>query len=159
MKKPSATTIRNTTPLTALETRAPDPILSCNICGHESAELGAWREHNELDMKLIGAESLVFIGRDHPDCLRQMEAHPRLYAEEMGWPGHLPRLCGPCAFRKGLVCMHPDLRANGGAGLKISMQDPLGAAGVMFACGRGGRRLNYVKHAVTCEGRRLPVLP
>lgn len=144
--------IRNATPLTLLATRAPDPIMSCNICGHEAAELGAWREHDARDKPLIGTESLVFIGNDHPACIKAMEAHPRLYAEEMGWPGHLPRLCGPCTFRQGMACSHPDLRSNGGKGLLITMHDPLRAAGVII-CGRN--RPRYVRHALECPGRKL----
>lgn len=150
-KKPSFAAIAAAVPFSKASTRPTDPITACNICGQASDELSIWREHDERDAPILRSENMIFIGKDHSECLRAMEAHPRLYAEEMGWPGHLPRLCGPCTFRQGFTCSHPDLKANGGKGLLITLHDPLRAAGVICV---KGLRARYVRHALECPGRK-----
>jgi hypothetical protein len=55
-------------------------------------------------------------------CRDVIDHHARLYREVpwgQGAPGHLMLLCGPCAFRDGTHCTHPDLKANGGTGLTL----------------------------------------
>ncbi len=82
-----------------------------------------------------------------PSCsTRIIEPHPRLYyvlpfnepfAGTMG-------LCVSCRLRVGVRCTHPDLKANGGAGLMIQSDTPVPS-----------RRLRqiYVRAAMGCAGR------
>lgn len=153
-KKPSSIAISAATPLTKYPARSHDPITDCNLCGQPSTLLGAWREHDERDVPFESPEALVFIAADHPDCLKVMERHPRLYAEERGDPGHFPRLCGTCPRRSSLACTHPNLRANGGAGLFVVLDDRFRNA---ILCGRGGR-VRPIQHALQCEGHPDPAL-
>lgn len=124
----------------------------CNICGDPSGELGVWRAHDENDRPIESQGALAFIGKDHPECLRRLDQHPRLYAEETGKPGHLPRLCGDCRHRSGFDCSHAKLKKNGGSGLYITLSGAgiaLRRAGVM--CMKGGRV--GPNHAEACEGK------
>lgn len=157
-KKPSAAAIFAELQLSERPERGEDAILVCNICGREvdpsDLPLTLWREHDEHDLPIAGASALVFIGqgRDHASCRRVLEKHSRLYAEAQAQPGHFPSLCGPCVHRGGLACSHPDLKANGGAGLLITL-DGLAS---MIICSRGRRRGCDVpvRNAVRCAGRR-----
>lgn len=149
MKKPTQHQVLAVAPLSEVPERGDDPIRQCNVCGLSSDSLAAWREHDERDLPLDGARFLVFIGKDHPACIKAMDKHPRLYAEVRGEPGTFPRLCGDCSLRRGLECSHPKLRANGGDGLLVNLDDPLHGA---IICGRGGR-ITPVNHALTCEGK------
>lgn len=145
--------IRAAEPLTASPFRGADPLARCNVCGEAAAELRLWRECDEHDQPRPGLEALVFLGRDHPDCHRRLQAHPRLYIEERGEPGHFPRLCGPCAHRQGPACRHPDLRTNGGAGLKVDLSSGF-PRGTICVLTRGGGGLP-TQHAVACAGHQL----
>ncbi|TAL29066.1 MAG: hypothetical protein EPN98_21735 [Phenylobacterium sp.] len=149
-KKPGPAEIAAATPLTKALQRPADPMTACNVCGLDSAELRAWREHDERDQPIEGIGALVFIGGDHPDCIKVMEIHPRLYAEVRGMPGYFPALCGPCVSRSGLACSHPDLKANGGAGLYVTLS---GFAAGAILCGRGGCRTMPTR-ATACVGQR-----
>jgi hypothetical protein len=81
--------------------------------------------------------------------MKQMEKHPRLYADERGLPGSFPRLCGPCVRRKVSSCTSPKLKSNGGAGLLIHFSGING-----HVCGRGGCR-STIGEALTCEDQLL----
>ncbi len=148
-KKPNASAIRSAPPLSSKPWH--DPLIQCNVCGAEADSLTAWRTHDERDQPLEGVDALVFIGRDHPGCIKVMENHPRLFAEERGEPGHFVKLCGGCRNRVGLDCVHPKLKSNGGPGLLVQISDPL--RGVIVCTGRG--RMNVVKHAFACDGQSL----
>lgn len=150
--KPSVTDIRARRPLTA--DRDPDPLECCNVCHLTSKQLGAWREHDEWDKPVPGDGALVFIGQDHPVCLRIMENHPRLYSKEEGLPGWFPLLCGRCRHRDGLACRHPDLRANGGKGLRAEPD-------VVHVCARPRSKSFTGRNWVRCEGfeQVAPVVP
>ncbi len=152
-KKPSAAVIVASAPLSTKPWH--DPLIQCNVCGAETDSLTAWCTHDERDQPIEGNEALVFIGRDHPGCIKIMENHPRLFTEERGEPGHFPKLCGGCRNRVGLECVHPKLKSRGGPGLLVQISDPLRGA---IVCGSRGR-INVVKHAFACEGQTLPGEP
>lgn len=150
-KSPGAAAVRAAVPLSA--GRPGEPLACCGVCGRASDSLGVWREHDEWDRPIDGRAALVFIGRDHPDCLKRMEKHPRLYAEEGGLPGAFPALCGDCPFRRpGLNCGHADLKENGGPGLNVTLSGI--GIGVAFVCIRGrSGPIRPVHHAVACAGK------
>lgn len=118
MGKPDVRAIRAAVPLSASVSRRQ---FVC-ICGRSSDRLALWREHDERDMPIPGNQALVFIAADHADCNKTMRKHPRLYAEQRGDPGSFPTLCGPCTYRQGLGCTHPDLKQNGGQGLLVNLR-------------------------------------
>lgn len=151
MKKPKPQEIAAVDPLTKSPARQVDPILNCNICGLESAKLRAWREHDERDKPIGGTGALVFIGGDHPSCIKAMDKHPRLYSEVRGMPGHFPALCGSCPSRTGLTCSHPDLKANGGPGLHVTLSG-YGADVIICRTGHGCHKMPT--RATFCAGRK-----
>lgn len=144
-KAQKAAAIRAANPLPRRD--ITDPLASCNVCGQPSARLGAWQAHDERDQPMPMPASLVFIGKDHDACQRDLTHHPRLYAEVRGDPGHFPFLCGPCPQRDGLACRHSKLKTNGGPGLlvKLSRMNLFGA----IICPPP----RIVHHAYACEGR------
>lgn len=157
MKKPRATDIRAARPLTRdrLLHAEADPMAACNLCGHGPREpkegplrWAVYREHDESDRPMAGDEALVFLAVQHTRCMQRLEKHPRLYVEERGNPGHFPRLCGPCEWREGTACTHPNLKVNGGSGLHVSI-DYFDA---ILVCTRGARGRPLVRHATRCEG-------
>lgn len=159
MKKPNVAAIRVAVPLSKLPTRPRDPILRCNICGEEPSTMGPgstestmllYREHDEYDKSLDGESARVYVDGSHKACEKALRDHPRLYTLEMGRPGHFPKLCGDCTFRKADACSHPDLKANGGPGLSVTL-DGLGVSVVCLrGPGYGGRP---PVDAVKCAGR------
>jgi hypothetical protein len=147
-KKPNAAEIRRALPLSKYAgASGPDRILRCNLCGGDSEDLRVWREHNERDNP---TDVLVFVGADHEKCSKRLEDHPRLYREETGDPGHFPALCGPCVHREGHGCRHPDLKANGGGGLRVDLTDPM--RGIVCMLGRNGP-IRIPRRALRCAGR------
>jgi hypothetical protein len=151
MKKPAASVIRSTVPLTQRPERGADPLAGhCNVCGlpADPVLLQAWREHDERDLPIHGPDALVYLDSSHKDRKKILDDHPRLYAEDAGTPGAFPKICGPCVNRRGLGCAHPDLRANGGDGLRVQISDPFRGA---ILCGRHGQ-IRPVKHAFGCDG-------
>ncbi len=158
MKKPSASAIRAAVPLTQRPERGADPILVCSVCGRDvdpkDLPSEVWREHDERDKPIAGTDALIFLGQEkaHEACKKLLGAHPRLYSHEMGAPGHFPLLCGPCVHRKGLECTHRDLKANGGAGLKVNTTTwpPF-----TIICIRGVGCTKPIATARECAGREL----
>lgn len=150
--KPTLGDIRARLPISQYKARGTDPIRVCNLCGLAAEQLSAWREHDEHDRPLEGPGRLVFIGvgAEHGACREHLDKHPRLYAEVTGLPGTFPRLCGDCPNRKGFACSHPNLKANGGPGLKVELDNAWAANAII--CGRGGR-IRPVHHALKCEGK------
>lgn len=148
-----AAAIRLSGPLSTIPLSA-DRMACCNVCGRATDALTLWRAHDEHDRPIDGDRALVFLGAggDHDACRKKLEDHPRLFDQGAGHPGCLPALCGPCGYREGLACTHPDLKANGGAGLKIEVS---GLSGVVcFGRGRGGCR-TILQPAVSCAGRAV----
>ena len=165
MKKPSRSAIAQAPTLCSVR-RGTDPIRVCSICGvdvdPDDLPSTIWRECDERDVPLPGDDHILFLGsgKAHEACRKTLNAHPRLYVEETGAPGHFPRLCGPCVFRRfapgpagsrALTCAHPDTKANGGAGLKVMLSDYFRGA---ILCGRNGQ-IVPVKNAMECVGRKL----
>jgi hypothetical protein len=124
------------------------------VCGREDEFLEPWREHDERDAPIAGAAAVVLLGssKDHDACHEVLKRHPRLYAPDMGSPGSFPVLCGPCDHRRGAGCAHPDLKANGGAGLRVVANAPFGR---MILCTRESGCLTPPKVAVTCDGQAV----
>lgn len=140
-------------PLSRWPKRPSDPMAGCNVCGQPAEEFEIFLEHGAGDLpppEFARLSALVFLGIGHRECYKVLEKHPRLYARVRGNPGHFPLLCGPCTNREGLECKHPDLRANGGAGLSVNLSDPLRGA---ILCGSRGR-ITVVTRAMSCVGRR-----
>lgn len=95
---------------------------SCQLCGFTSddiCEFYMWQECDEQDQP-EPYNVLVVCRQDA--CQAIVDRHPRAYRLVpwgQGKPGHLMLLCGPCAWRDGARCTHPDLKANGGEGLQL----------------------------------------
>lgn len=150
MKRPKAP-VDSVPPLSASVERGFDPLNACNLCG-VPGELAALRECDAADRPLPGPAALVFVGVGHKACAKVVKDHPRLYLDTRGEPGSFPKLCGPCTHRRGLACSHPNLKTNGGAGLKVGLG---GIFPGVIICGRGGR-IRPVGVALDCEGQELP---
>lgn len=157
MGKPTAAAIRSAESLTQEAKRFTNERTSiCEVCGvavdPADLPLTVWREHDERDRPIAGTGAIVFLGqgREHAACRKKLDDHPRLYSEESGAPGHFPALCGPCVHRDGLACRHPDLYANGGTGLRITLTR---LAAVI--CTRGAGCHSPIQQAVACEGREV----
>ena len=94
----------------------------CQLCGYASddiCEFYMWQECDEQDQ--LEPYNVLVVCRQ-PACQAKVDQHPRLYRLVpwgQGQPGHFILLCGPCAFREGTHCTHPDLKANGGEGLQL----------------------------------------
>lgn len=98
----------------------------CQGCG-ASAALGEavtlWLEHDERDRPTGTVISVC------ARCERQISPHPRLYDRlqtHQPVPGVMAT-CAGCRFADRLQCTHPDLKANGGPGLMVSVPPPLRA--------------------------------
>ncbi len=150
--KANPAAVRASAPLSILPLSA-DRLARCNVCGKPATIFGVWRAFDEFDRApMPGTRALVFLGDDdeHKECRAKLDAHPRLFKEEIGQPGHFPRLCGPCVHRSGFHCTHPDLKATGGEGLKVELG---GLSGVRcFGRGRGGCQ-TILQRALSCAGR------
>jgi|HubBroStandDraft_5_1064220.scaffolds.fasta_scaffold18407_2 hypothetical protein len=159
MSKPNPERIRAATPLTAL--RGDDTRFCCSLCEDKQlayGDLDAWREHDEHDQPITGPAGIIFIDVNHEACLRKIDRHPRLYVQEDGFPGYFPALCEPCAWRAGLDCTHPSLKANGGDGLKVEMTG--GWPSGVITCSRGGGCAPPPRRSTKCHGfSTLKLLP
>lgn len=153
MSKPNFAAIRTTAPLTTSLFRGVDPLHGCNLCTEAAKSLDLYRECDERDKPIPGDGALLYVGTEHHACHKQITSHPRLYIDAMGLPGSFPTLCGPCVRRIGLACTHPDLKANGGAGLLVNLSG--GPMVGVIVCGRGGCRTSVPRVAKSCAGRRM----
>ena len=128
---------------------------ACYVCRRPAKEYDAHYEADERD-KFADKNPIVFIGRGpgHERCAKALEDHPRLYSKARGNPGSFPRLCGSCTRRvpNTTTCSHPDLLANGGAGLKVDF-DLMAAVVCVRGRGFSGRP---TPTALTCAGQKLP---
>src|SRR6185437_312395 len=126
----------------------------CQSCGWD-CDLARWQECDEFDHKTPTVVVLCL------KCGQELiESHPRLYHRLSHYeplPGSMA-LCGACRCRAGVSCTHPDLRANGGAGLRLTIAKP----NVAFVCGRGsggkqvgGQRTIWPAPASDCAGREV----
>jgi hypothetical protein len=79
-----------------------------------------WWECREDDS--IDPEKILVTCRSKA-CEKVINDHERLYREipwGRGGPGKFMLLCGNCMNREGTQCTHPNLKANGGNGLKVT---------------------------------------
>lgn len=93
----------------------------CQGCGTEGPGLSRWREHDANDSP---TPVVVVLCKRCED--ERIEKHPRLYArlsENEPAPGSMG-LCADCRHRDGTACAHPDLKANGGPGLMLTIPQP-----------------------------------
>jgi hypothetical protein len=121
----------------------------CHICGQRSwGDMQLWRECDDDDYPIAGLGALV-VTCSEKACLSALDAHPRLYIEEQpGQPGHFAPICVDCPWQLGIMCTHPHLRANGGLGLAVTIDNGRG----VFMCGVDGA-VPYPTRATKCEGR------
>jgi hypothetical protein len=98
----------------------------CQLCGSEKSdivEFTMWWECDENDE--IDPEKILVTCRSEA-CGKTIDDHERLYREiswGRGGPGKFMLLCGNCINREGTRCTHPNLRANGGNGLKVTLSN------------------------------------
>jgi hypothetical protein len=144
-------------PWPRLTQSAPVPLSAdgfdaCQLCGGDDASL--WYECDDHDRSELDRVLAVCARRA---CSKIVRDHPRLYvAVERGEPGHFPQLCGPCRHRQGSGCTHADLKANGGAGLTVSLDH---LPGIICSRGRGGGCRTAPYTAVACAGREVEPAP
>lgn len=153
-RKPTLAQVRAARPLSDGYRTEPGKPFACSVCGQPSSKLQFWRECDERDRPI---DRGIFLGGDHRDCRRTLDQHPRLYVHETGDPGFFPRLCGDCKFRhlddiEG-GCTHPDLKMNGGQGLRVDLTDPM--RGVICALGGDGKPVRITREALACVGREV----
>jgi len=149
-------------PRLSVDLTGPKDPDECQACGGQyvlpgdcayRGEFQRWQEHDDNDLP---EPIIVVLCETCSD--RLIEKHPRLYRQLQGfepWPGS-ELICRGCVHRIGVSCRHPDLKANGGTGLHLTMPPP----SVAFMDGtRGGRRAGwretiYLAPGVTdCAGR------
>lgn len=126
--------------------------MQCGTAGELGEELAGWLEHDDADRPTAVAVVLCT-----PCADRIIEKHPRLYRRldrHEPFPGVMPT-CAGCVHQRHPAratsnCAHPDLKANGGAGLRMECPRPFSG----FACGRGyGGPFVLFQGPVTCSGR------
>jgi hypothetical protein len=123
----------------------------CQGCG-SVCDLALWQEHDEQDRP----EPIVIILCERCSK-RTIGPHPRLYAElerNRPWPGAMA-ICDRCRFRDRLRCTHPAAKANGGAGVELTIARPVTAH-----LSRSPRRLSgfvmwWPHPATDCDRREM----
>jgi hypothetical protein len=92
----------------------------CQGCG-AGANLTRWRECDDQDIP----ENIIVV-LCKPCAMLLIEQHPRLYLaldQWEPWPGSMT-VCDDCTHRQGTRCAHPAAKANGGAGVILTMPRP-----------------------------------
>lgn len=119
----------------------------CQACGL-TYDLTYWQEHDSDDQP----EQIIVVLCE-TCAANEIEKHPRLYRQletNEPFPGAMGR------FRDGTRCLHPDLKANGGAGLGITHSVPTRYF-ISYTDKAGRRRgsshLSYVTAPSKCKGR------
>lgn len=80
-----------------------------------------WQEHDHQDKP----ENKIIVLCEVCEK-RLIKPHPRLYEKlqpNQPWPGSMA-ICLDCKFREGIACTHPHAKANGGAGVMITIAKP-----------------------------------
>lgn len=129
------------------EARAPD-LVRCQLCGGGDLPLTVFEQCDEDDQP----EGRLLTACSRRECSRRIKDHPRLYRDVDVRPGAIAALCVDCVHRDGLRCRHPDLRANGGAGLVLTLSSLMGAGVVVCVKGRGCGPLP--RRATACKGQQ-----
>lgn len=127
--------------------------LTCGVCKTtytDKCELNIWAECDSDGKEL---RHLMICKSDA--CQQWIDNAPLLYTEVpwgAGGPGKFTLICGPCKYREGFTCTHPNYTANGGPGLAVDMKtSPLGNITI---CTADGRCIKLPPLAVGCEGLR-----
>ena len=125
----------------------------CQSCGVESLfNFTRWQEHDENDKP----EPIVVV-LCVPCSKRLIEPHPRLYRElqrHEPFPGTLD-LCIQCRHRDGTRCTSPDLLANGGNGVILTIKKPVMAHLKMAKPARSGWHKMWTESASDCKQREV----
>lgn len=123
----------------------------CQSCGNEGTRW--WEECDESDRP-----TKVLVILCTPCEKKLIKPHPRLYCltwTPCPWPGAMA-ICQNCTQRDGLRCTHPDLKANGGAGLLL--QIPKGSpCHLNLGRGRGMFVTMYPYEPRVCAGYQGPL--
>lgn len=141
--------------------RHPDRCQACGADARLGAELTRWQEHDQDD-----APEPIVVVLCVPCAKRLIEKHPRLYRELHAHepvPGSMP-ICVACGWRDGVRCTHPDAKANGGGGLRLTYPRPTpyfwhGRSGPKGGRRTGGRGVVYHGPVTACAGRHVPLPP
>lgn len=127
---------------------------SCQRCRRPFKPLSnaqIWREHDDADQPEPRA---VVLCRKCAEVI--IEKHPRLYSQERNGvplPGVMA-LCDGCDSWKDYGCTHPDLKLNGGEGLKITFPQPT-QAHVNRGRGKSGFMTWWNGPPTKCAGQEL----
>lgn len=137
-------------PRLSRDLRAAEPGV-CAQCA-TARNVTIWREHGDGDQP-----EQIFIPLCRACSDRIIAEHPRLYSEQQKdapMPGAMPTCVG-CSLRAGSNCTSPDLKSNGGPGLKMKFPRPGEAMvdGVDKFGKRFGQRVLFFLGPVTCKGR------
>lgn len=122
---------------------APD---TCRACGSRE-EVACWQEHDDDDRR---APIVVPLCRACSDQV--IGPHPRLYrrlTRHEPFPGAM-ETCLTCQYRWGTTCQHPDLKLNGGAGLRLDSPKPV--TGLACTRGKGCRPFAMYDGPSVCHG-------
>jgi hypothetical protein len=130
----------------------------CQLCGFVSndiCEFCMWFECDDQDK--VEADNILVLCQKK-DCKKVVDSHPRLYVEipwSRGGPGKFMLLCGNCEHRNGTKCKHPQLKENGGPGLKVNFAKTI--ISEAFICFSREDGSSYCLHgdrpATECEGQ------
>lgn len=128
--------------------------LKCQFCGEENQDICHFIMWQTCDEKDVPIQDRMFITCKGDECQKKINNDPRLFIEVpwgAGGPGKFMLLCGNCEHRKEFSCSHPNLKANGGAGLLVKFTPTiLSSISIHFtdgSCSRGGH-----PPATFCEG-------
>lgn len=123
----------------------------CQFCHREHTSVAVWLECDERDQPGM-AVVIACSG-----CVKKhITPHPRLY-KQMDFNQPVPGVmacCTGCAFLRGVLCTSPQLKANGGTGLRVKYAPPR----FSFVDGTiNGRRAGWTARTFPeppmCEGR------
>lgn len=146
-----------TMPRLTSETQPLTNFKKCQLCGFEDddiCEFRLWVECDELDKP--EPRNILVVCR-HEGCRKRIDEHPRLYCEVpwgKGLPGYFVLICGDCKHRVGFGCKHPHLKANGGEGLEVFINNPIGVRAHLCFHDGTGQQFD-TSHAVDCEGLHM----
>lgn len=115
------------------------------VASAEQAVLTTWREHGDGD-----EPECVFFRLCRACSDRIIEPHPRLYSSMAANEPAIGAMecCRACKYRDGLRCQNPDMKANGGPGVAIRVNQ----CGWACSRGKGGGCRPIYDGPPQCEG-------
>ena len=138
--------------LTLAGPRDPRLCQSCGVPHHPGNPLARWLEADSRDAFTVASRVVVLCRRCSD---RTIEPHARLYEplpNGAAFAGCMS-VCIRCNHRSGVRCESPELKSNGGPGLKVAWEHEPLAAFVDYA-GGGALTRFYSGPVVDCSGRR-----